>query len=66
VTYQTLLTGAGLCAVCVHARVVTSGKGSTFLLCRMSETDPRFRKYPALPVVRCDGFERAPGESRQT
>ena len=47
---------AGLCARCVHARVVTSGKGSTFLLCGKSATDPRFAKYPRLPVLRCAGF----------
>jgi hypothetical protein len=47
---------AGLCARCVHARVITSAKGSTFVLCGKSATDLRFAKYPALPVVGCDGF----------
>jgi len=51
---------AGLCATCAHAQVVTSSKGSTFYLCRLSETDPRFRKYPVLPVVRCSGYTPAP------
>jgi len=48
----------GLCATCTHARVVTSSTGSTFYLCRLSEVDPRFRRYPVLPVLRCDGYER--------
>jgi hypothetical protein len=48
---------AGLCASCVHAQIVTSSKGSTFYLCRLSETDPRFRKYPVLPVEHCSGYE---------
>lgn len=48
---------AGLCRTCRHARIITSARGSTFYLCRLSETDPRFAKYPALPVVRCAGFE---------
>ena len=48
---------AGLCADCVHAQVVRSGKGSTFVMCGLSKTDSRFRKYPALPVLRCAGFE---------
>jgi hypothetical protein len=50
---------AGLCNSCVHAQIVTSSKGSTFYLCRLSETDPRFRKYPVLPVERCSGHERS-------
>jgi len=48
----------GLCAACVHARPVVSGRGSTFWLCGRSADDPRFPKYPRLPVVRCVGFER--------
>jgi hypothetical protein len=47
----------GLCGRCEHARRIVSGKGSTFWLCRRSETDPAYPRYPALPVVRCAGFE---------
>ena len=47
----------GLCKTCVFARVVESARGSQFWLCRLSETDERFRKYPALPVLRCEGYE---------
>jgi len=47
----------GLCADCVFARAVTSARGSTFLLCQRSQTDPRFPKYPPLPVRSCPGFE---------
>ena len=50
---------AGLCAACRYARRVTSQRGSTFVLCRRSETDPRFARYPRLPVIQCPGFERA-------
>jgi hypothetical protein len=46
----------GLCRTCAHARLITSARGSTFYLCRLSETDPRFAKYPMLPVIRCLGF----------
>jgi hypothetical protein len=46
----------GLCRTCVHGQTVTSSKGSTFYLCRLSETDPRFRRYPALPVLACTGY----------
>ncbi|HUQ78670.1 MAG TPA: hypothetical protein VM427_07350 [Patescibacteria group bacterium] len=46
---------AGLCAVCVHARLVVSGRGSQFVLCEQSRIDPRFPRYPSLPVRACAG-----------
>ena len=54
--YETLLTSRGLCATCAHARTVVSGRASTFWLCGLSATDPRFPKYPRLPVVSCPGY----------
>jgi hypothetical protein len=48
---------AGLCASCRHAQVVTSARGATFLLCRLSFVDARFAKYPPLPVRQCSGYE---------
>ena len=48
---------AGLCASCTHAQVVTSSRGSVFQLCRLSFTDPRFPRYPPLPVLECGGYE---------
>ncbi|HET9613940.1 MAG TPA: hypothetical protein VFP22_03925 [Candidatus Limnocylindrales bacterium] len=57
---------AGLCAVCRHARTVTSGRGSRFVLCERSRTDARFERYPHLPVIRCVGFEAdGPDTSRR-
>jgi hypothetical protein len=51
-----------LCSACAHARVVVSARGSRFVRCARSLTDPRFPKYLRLPVERCAGFERrAPG-----
>jgi hypothetical protein len=55
---------AGLCATCVHSRVIESKRGSVFRLCQRSETDSRFPKYPKLPVRECDGFEDAGKEER--
>jgi hypothetical protein len=46
----------GLCARCVHARRITSSRGSVFYLCGLSEVDARFPKYPRLPVLQCAGF----------
>ena len=46
----------GLCATCQHSRLVETARGSGFYLCRLSDTDPRFPRYPPLPVLRCDGY----------
>jgi hypothetical protein len=46
----------GLCATCLHARLISSAKGSQFLLCQLSQSDPAFPKYPRLPVLSCSGF----------
>lgn len=50
----------GLCAACRHARVTGNTRGSRFYLCQLAETDPRFPKYPHLPVHQCSGFELKP------
>ena len=48
----------GLCAACQHVKVIKSAKGSFFLMCNLAKTDPRYQKYPVLPVLQCAGFER--------
>jgi len=53
----------GLCASCRFVDVITSSRSSTFYRCRLSETDPAFRKYPVLPVLVCRGYEP---EERET
>ncbi|NNE09778.1 MAG: hypothetical protein HKN20_14555 [Gemmatimonadetes bacterium] len=50
---------AGLCASCMHARLIESDRGSRFLLCALSRADSRFRKYPTLPVTLCAGYEKS-------
>ena len=53
----------GLCASCRHVRRVESSRGSTYYLCGLAAADPRFVKYPALPVLSCPGYEpEAPAE----
>jgi hypothetical protein len=49
---------AGLCADCEHARRIESSRGSTFFLCSRADVDPRFSKYPQLPVQSCPGYVR--------
>jgi hypothetical protein len=51
---------AGLCDSCRHQRLVPTTRGSVFSLCERSRTDPAYRRYPAIPVLRCAGFE--PGQ----
>lgn len=55
---DSLVSRVGLCLSCQHVDVITSSRESTFYRCRRAETDPTFRKYPALPVVACRGYER--------
>jgi hypothetical protein len=47
-----------LCETCNFCREVVTAKGSRFLLCRLSQSNPSFPKYPPQPVVRCSGHER--------
>ena len=55
----------GLCATCRHVETIVSARGSTFYLCRLSLTDPRFAKYPTLPVLACEGYEPRPEPARE-
>jgi len=48
----------GLCFDCAHARRVESARGSVFFLCELSLTDPRFPRYPRLPIISCSGYAR--------
>jgi hypothetical protein len=54
----------GLCPECAHVKLVPGSNGNTYLLCRLASSDPRLRRYPPQPVVRCVGFRPRgePGE----
>jgi hypothetical protein len=47
-----------LCETCAWVREVVTPKGSRFLLCRLSKTDPHYPKYPPQPVIECDGYRK--------
>jgi len=47
----------GLCATCSHLQLRASRR-STFVRCALAATDPRFVRYPPLPVLRCSGYTR--------
>jgi hypothetical protein len=53
----------GLCGDCRRARTLTSSGGSAFYQCLLSESDPRFPKWPRLPVLACSGYEPGEGEA---
>jgi hypothetical protein len=46
-----------LCETCFSMREGVTPRGSRFLLCQLSQTNPAYPKYPPLPVVRCDGYQ---------
>jgi hypothetical protein len=48
----------GLCRDCQHSRRIESDRGSIFFRCELSLQDPRFPKYPRLPVLQCSGYQR--------
>ena len=37
--------------------MIENRRGSRFWLCSRSLTDPRFPRYPRLPVLHCAGYE---------
>jgi hypothetical protein len=48
----------GLCDSCAHQQLVPNTRGSVFSLCQRSRTDPRYPRYPQIPVLACPGHER--------
>jgi hypothetical protein len=52
-----LSASPGLCATCEHLRLLASPR-SVFVRCGLADRDPRFLKYPPLPVVACPGWRR--------
>ena len=54
-----LTADPGLCAACVHLRLASSAR-SVFVRCGLADEDPRFPRYPPLPVRACAGFRPAP------
>ncbi len=47
----------GLCFFCQHTQLVRTDRGSVFYQCQRAATDPRYPKYPRLPVLHCPGYE---------
>jgi hypothetical protein len=51
------IASVGLCATCTHVRLIRSDREAIFYLCTLSVVNPRFRKYPMLPVLSCAEYE---------
>jgi hypothetical protein len=54
--WSRLATPPGLCRACRHARLLASAR-SVFLRCGLADEDPRFPRYPPLPVRACEGYD---------
>ena len=46
----------GLCETCRWVRVIQTQKGTVYHWCGHSRVDPRFPRYPRLPVMNCTAF----------
>ena len=53
---ERLAVPPGLCATCEHLRLLASRR-SVFVRCGLAATDPRFPRYPSLPVMACVGYK---------
>ena len=54
----------GLCSSCGFARIQRSARGGVFWRCARADSDPRFVRYPPLPVRACAGFEAGTPEAQ--
>lgn len=54
---------ASQCANCGQVRVIETPKGSVFYLCKRSEFDHLFPKYPPQPVLGCSGWQPTSGSA---
>jgi len=46
-----------LCETCRLMREIVTPKGSRFLLCKLSMSNPAYPKYPGQPTVQCEGHQ---------
>jgi hypothetical protein len=59
--WRLLGAAPGLCASCQHAKLNATNRGTAYLRCTRAAWDSRLPRYPRLPVLECDGYERARG-----
>jgi hypothetical protein len=56
---------AGLCFSCRNVRRIRSDRGSLFYRCQKADTDPRFARFPVLPIKSCAGYKPEPSEPEE-
>ena len=49
---------SSLCRTCSLMREIVTPKGSRFLLCRLSQSNPDHPRYRPQPIVRCAGYQQ--------
>lgn len=59
------VAGPGECGRCRWARTVASARGASYLRCERSDSDPRYARYPHLPVSACPGYETTAVAARE-
>ncbi len=47
----------GLCASCRFMLEQGTKRGAVFFRCARADEDETFKRYPAIPVLHCRGFE---------
>jgi hypothetical protein len=54
-----LVDNVGLCRTCHHAQQIPHPRDAgVYWRCLLADSDPRFAKYPRLPVLECSGYGR--------
>ena len=46
---------AGGCVSCVYARLIRAKANDVYYFCERSVNDPRYARYPRLPMLTCEG-----------
>src|SRR5438093_12408288 len=54
-----VVAAVGRCFPCRWMRAAGNQRGATFVRCTRADTDPRFVRYPTLPMRTCAGYEEA-------
>ena len=51
-------TDSGLCGSCRYRRPLRSAKATTYVMCERSVSETGYPKYPSLPVLLCNGYQK--------
>ena len=60
----------GICEICTYAKIIAAKNAVKYLRCSLHDENPtKFKKYPSLPLLICDGFsqqtKKAPPDGAQ-